>query len=288
MGAGLKEMVMKGSAAQQGGVAVRRAPTRRGQRQAQHGERALPRSEPEARESDRQARHGGRAVERSEAQPSLAERAARPSEPAVPQGKRPAATPSVPLAEQAVKHVGTRLRTIRKSQKITLVELAKSSGVDIATISRIETGKMSGTLECHIRLATALGVKLTDLYAGIEEARVKQAATPTPPTRRRDVYVHQAGKASMTMLTTDVLRKKLMPVLITIEPGGSTLPEEARVGTEQFLYVLEGEVEARVGGQEHVLRRGAGLYLDASIPHRLHNVGRRAAKCLSITTPPAL
>jgi len=137
-----------------------------------------------------------------------------------------------PPPEEAARSLGVRLRALRKTQKVTLVELAKASRVDAATISRIETGRMSGTLQSHIRLATALGVKLTDLYAGIEEARVRGAVTLQAPAQHKDVYVHQAGKSSMAMLTADVMQKKLMPVLVTIEPDGSTHREEARVGTE--------------------------------------------------------
>jgi len=191
------------------------------------------------------------------------------------------------VAETA-KTVGARLRQLRKSQGVRLLELAKASQVDAATISRIETGKMTGTLECHIRLATALGVKITDLYAGIEEARIKDAVTLQPPARRGDVYVHEAGKSSLVMLTTDVLKKKLMPVLVTIEPGGSTHKEEAKVGTERFLYVLEGVLEAKVGDTAHELKKGSSLYFDASIPHTLRNTSPRTAKCLSIVTPPVL
>ena len=194
----------------------------------------------------------------------------------------------IPAADQAAKHIGARLRMLRKSQDVTLVELAKASGVDAATISRIETGKMSGTLESHIKLATALGLKITDLYAGIEEARVKDAVTHQPASQHGDVYVHQAGKSSIAMLTAEILKKKLMPVLITIEPGGSTHKEEAKVGTEKFLYVLEGAIEAKVGETTHALKRGSSLYLDASIPHSLKNTGHAIAKCLSVVTPPVL
>ena len=193
----------------------------------------------------------------------------------------------VPL-EQTARTLGARLRALRKSQRVTLVELAKAAGVDMATISRIETGKMTGTLECHIRLATALGVKITELYAGIEEARTKDAVTLQSPASRREVYVHEAGKSSIALLTADILKKKLMPVLITIEPGGSTQQEEARVGTERFLYMLEGRLEAKVGEATHELKRGSSLYLDASIPHRLRNVGAGTARCLSVMTPPVL
>lgn len=189
---------------------------------------------------------------------------------------------------QAAKTLGLRLRMLRKAQRVTLVELAKGSGVDAATISRIETGRMTGTLESHIRLATALGVKITELYAGIEEARAKGAATVQPAGAASEVYVHEAGKSSIAMLTSEVLKKKLMPVLVTIEPGGSTHKEEAKVGTEKFLYILEGAVEARVGEATHQLKRGSSLYLDASIPHSLRNPGGRIARCLSVVTPPVL
>lgn len=190
--------------------------------------------------------------------------------------------------EELAKSVGSRLRALRKEQKVTLMELAEASGVDAATISRIETGKMSGTLESHMKLARGLGVKLTQLYAGIEEAQAVGAVAVQPSSRRTEVYVHQAGKSSLAMLTTDVLKKKLMPVLITIEPGGSTHKEEARVGTEKFLYLLDGELEAKVGETTHHLKRGSTLYFDASLPHQLLNAGSKVARCLSVTTPPVL
>ena len=191
-------------------------------------------------------------------------------------------------ADDVAKTIGGRLRVLRKTQRVTLVELAKSSGVDAATISRIETGRMTGTLECHMKLTRGLGVKLTELYAGIEEAQAKGGVAVQAPSRRTEVYVHQAGQSSMAMLTSEVLAKKLMPVLITIEPGGSTQKEEARVGTEKFIYVLEGKVEAAVGEDVHPLKRGSTLYLEASIPHVLRNVGAHVARCLAVTTPPAL
>ena len=200
--------------------------------------------------------------------------------------KRRTASPK--KLEQTAKTVGARLRAVRKAQKVRLLELAAATGVDAGTISRIETGKMTGTLESHIALAAALGLKLTELYAGIEEARLKDAAIVQPPSARAEVYVHQAGKTSMAMLTTDILKKKLMPVLITIEPGGATNKEEAKLGTEKFLYVLDGALEARVGEATHHLSRGSSLYLDASVPHLLRNPGARRALCLAVTTPPAL
>ena len=190
--------------------------------------------------------------------------------------------------QAAGKQIGSRLRQFRKEKRLTLVDLAKAAGVDIATISRIETGRMTGTLESHVKLANALGVKVTELYSGLEDVRARQGATHQLPSARNDVYVHEAGAASIALLTSDVLKKKLMPVLITIEPGGSTQQEEARLGTEQFLYVLEGVADAVVGEETFALKKGSSLYFDASIPHQIRNTGQAALRCISVTTPPAL
>ena len=189
---------------------------------------------------------------------------------------------------EVARNVGERVRAMRKTQKVTLAELAKRTGIDVATISRIETGKMTGTLESHLKLVNALGGKLTELYAGIEESQAKRLASLQGPAHRSEVYVHQAGKASLTMLTADVLQKKLMPVLIAIEPGGATQKEEARVGTEKFLYVLDGSLDVHLAEDLHHLSRGSTLYFDASIPHIIRNPGSKPARCLAMTTPPAL
>ena len=192
------------------------------------------------------------------------------------------------FAEQAARTIGARLRFLRKSQDRTLMELAKDSGVDIATICRIEKGQMTGTLESHIKLTTALGLKVTDLYEGIEEARIKDAVTFQSSSKHAESYVHEAGAYFTTMLTTDILKKKLMPVLTTIEPGGRTPKEEARVGTEKFLYVLDGALEATIGEKAYQVSRGSSLYLDASIPHTFKNTGRGTVRCVTVTTPPVL
>jgi transcriptional regulator with XRE-family HTH domain len=49
--------------------------------------------------------------------------------------------------------LGKRIKELRKSKKMTLVEIAKKTGIDQATLSRMENGKMTGTLDSHMRLA---------------------------------------------------------------------------------------------------------------------------------------
>ena len=182
-------------------------------------------------------------------------------------------------------YIGKKVKDLRKQHGITLVELSQKSGVQVATLSRIENEKMTGTLESHMAIARALGVDVTRLYSGLvePEARVEVQDKKTP----KDVFVH-SNKASYEILTTNVLKKKMMPTLLKIEPGGRTDTEENVMGTEKFVYVLEGRAEILIGSDTYALSKGNSLYFDASFKHYMRNAGKSPAKILTIVTPSTL
>jgi len=182
-------------------------------------------------------------------------------------------------------YIGKRLKELRQAREMTLVDLSAKSGVQIATLSRMENNKMTGTLESHINIAKALGVEVTQLYSDIIRVESKVDLQKDPSSS--DVFVH-SNKSSYQMLTTKVLSKQMMPILLTIEPDGQTTKEENKPGTEKFLYLLEGKVEVHVGKESYTLGKGNTLYFDASLSHFLINEGKTTVKLLCVATPPAL
>ena len=78
-----------------------------------------------------------------------------------------------------------KLRLLRGN--MTQVELAGRSGVDKAIISKIESGKMDGTVECHQKLAEVFGLKLSEFYSFIEEKK-SQPAELRSGNNKTDVY----------------------------------------------------------------------------------------------------
>lgn len=67
-------------------------------------------------------------------------------------------------------------------------------------------------------------------------------------------------------------------VWIDLEPGGE-VPEHAD-SSEELLYVVEGEVEAAVGGETGILRAGALAVVPSMALHSLRNVGESEARIL--------
>ena len=70
--------------------------------------------------------------------------------------------------------IGDRIKELREEKNISLADLSKRSGVEIATLSRIENKKMVGTLESHARIAYSLDVELYQLYQDIKLTSKKE------------------------------------------------------------------------------------------------------------------
>ncbi len=181
-----------------------------------------------------------------------------------------------------LKNLGTRIRKLRKEKGLTLVEVAEKTGVAQATLSRIETGTMIGTVESHERIAEVIGVGLAELYAGVDR-RYDQISHLTKEAERK--VVHHGKNTQVELLTSETSKKKITPLLITLQPGASTSPEQNERGVEKFFYLLEGEVKMKVDREEYVLKAGETLYFDASLSHQITNEKQKPARILATVSP---
>jgi transcriptional regulator with XRE-family HTH domain len=186
--------------------------------------------------------------------------------------------------ETIMQQLGTHIQQIRKLRKMSLTELAKSSGIQIATLSRIENGKMTGTLGSHINIAKALGVDITELYQGLQD----NAPSPIKAEETLEAISAVNDKVSLEILARQASSKKMLPVLIKIEGKGSTAQERRESLSERFLFVLEGTVVVKVKDQAIRLEKNSSLYFNASMPHMIENPNNGAAKVLSVMTPVSL
>ncbi len=180
--------------------------------------------------------------------------------------------------------IGKKLREFRQAKDWSLAELAKRSGVALSSLSRMETSKMTGTLDSHLRVARALGVRLAELYAGLDssglivEVRKESDADPVA-----------AGKESLLVpLASMPLQKKMLPAVMHLPPKKSTQKQRGPAGSERFIYVLKGQLEAKVGDQTVKAGAGDSVYLQASVPHTLSNPGTTPLVAVSVTCPPTL
>lgn len=65
--------------------------------------------------------------------------------------------------EQKISEIASRIRTIRKSQKITIQELAYRCDMERSNMSRIEAGKTNLTIKTLCKICTALHMEFSTL-----------------------------------------------------------------------------------------------------------------------------
>jgi len=99
------------------------------------------------------------------------------------------------------------------------------------------------------------------------------------------------GTTISPLLTEDVMKDALIEVAIsTVKPGTETEWTDGKgpfVHTgEEFWYVLEGELEGKVGDESYHLVEGDLLYFDGMKPHKYRNAGKTEVKLFQGCSPP--
>jgi transcriptional regulator with XRE-family HTH domain len=177
--------------------------------------------------------------------------------------------------------VGERLRTIRQLRRRTLREVADGAGLSESFLSQVERGRTSVSIASLQRIAGALGIEVSDVFAHDEERR--------PRVLRRDARPNVAwGPVGRKALLTPKPFHSVEVVVANIDPGGSTGDEPYAHGdSEEVFFVVTGEVELQLGGELFELAEGDSAQYRSSTPHRVRNLGRGPAEVLFIISPPS-
>lgn len=181
--------------------------------------------------------------------------------------------------------IGKKIKALRKAKKMSLVELSRTSGVALATLSRIENGVMPGTIESHLNISKSLGVTLSELYKDVDAS--EKEVVIVSGKKHTETFFH-GENVLFEILSTNILSKKMMPVLLKIAPNSKSNSEQAPKDAEKFIYCIEGELELTVAGKIYKIEKADAVYFSADSEHYIANITDKPAKALCVTTPPVL
>lgn len=176
--------------------------------------------------------------------------------------------------------VGNQVRTLRKRRGWSLTEAADRFGIGRSSLAKIESGNMSPTIGLLQKIALGLEVDLTAL---VSRMAAQPASGRLAITRAGAGEHHSTAEHAHELLAGELARKKMVPFRSRIKLKKGTRNQWYRHDTEEFVYVLEGEVELQ---SEHyapkVLSVGDSAYLDGRMAHRLFAMGERDAVVLFV------
>jgi transcriptional regulator with XRE-family HTH domain len=177
--------------------------------------------------------------------------------------------------------VGERVRSIRQLRRLTLKEVATRSGLSESFLSQAERGLTSASIASLQRIAEALGVAVSDLFAPDTTRRPRVSRE----TERQFVAW---GKLGRKALLTPKPFHHLEVVLAELDAGGSTGDEPYRHGdSEELFFVLSGRVRLQLEEETYELREGDSVQYRSSTPHRVVNDGSEQAEVMFVVSPPS-
>ncbi len=176
-------------------------------------------------------------------------------------------TPSIPLGE--------RIKKLRLAQNLTLKQLEAKARVSATHLSEIERGLTSPTVGAIARIARALGEEPALLVAersGRRAAVVRRGQRP--PAAVSAAIVHALG-GSIDGAEASLAEVELSPDAGDFDPGPT--------GGEEFLLVVAGVVELRLGDLTHALSEGDAIHYAASAGRSLR--AQESSRVLWIALP---
>ena len=179
-------------------------------------------------------------------------------------------------------NVGERVKRVREERELTLQDISQRTGLDVAFLEQVENGNVAPPLGIVIKLAKALDLKMGYFISG-EEGR------PYTIVRKNDRkvvsrYSSKEGKYYGYRYESLAPHKKdrhMEPFLVSLEPSKADEERSTHDGQE-FIYVLEGAMEVKLGEEVYVLEPGDSIYYDSTVPHLVKNHGSDVTRILAV------
>lgn len=176
----------------------------------------------------------------------------------------------------AEKHIGERIRMLRRTRNLTLQQVAEVTGLSAGFLSQMERNLTGVTLTSLVNISRALGVPLREIVT-----QPVQTAPDTHQGRRQDFSVEKVS-LHYERLSSSFPGSCLHSLKIRI-PGGYCSGIESHEG-EELLFVLAGSLDYTVDHTTYRLGCGDSVHIDSRRPHQIANGGEADSEILWVST----
>ncbi len=179
---------------------------------------------------------------------------------------------------------GRRISRLREQSKLTQEDLGERSGLSLEQVQALEADELSG-LAPLVKVARGLGVRMgtfldddSELGPILTRAGGASEAIRFSGSKRNEFLDFKS-------LALKKSSRHMEPFLIVVD---STV-DEGHLSThegEEFLYVLEGQLEILYRNTRYALHAGDSIYYDSIVPHCVGAPAGATAKILAVVYAP--
>jgi len=186
--------------------------------------------------------------------------------------------------------IGHKIKGLRESKNLTIEEISERSGLTVEQISSIENDVNLPSLGPLIKIARALGVRLGTFMDDSDALGPVVCRAADREKESSISFSNGATDARKHMEYHPLAQQKagrhMEPFVIDINPEDTPNFQLSAHEGEEFIYVMQGEVEIVYGKETYSLQEGDSIFYDSIVKHHVHGAPGKSAKILAVVYIP--
>lgn len=177
-------------------------------------------------------------------------------------------------------NIGAKLKELRVAKGLTQEELADRAELSKGFISQLERDLTSPSIATLVDILQCLGSGLKEFFNDEEDEQIVFGD--------RDYFEKLDGELhnKVEWIIPNAQKNIMEPIRLTLEPGGSTYPDNPHEG-EEFGYVLSGSITIHIGTKAYRVKKGESFYFVPNSKHYITAGQKTGAKLIWVSSPPS-
>ena len=176
--------------------------------------------------------------------------------------------------------IGNKIRELRIQKGLTQEELADRALLSKGFISQLDRVLTSPSIATLMDILQCLGTDLKDFFNEDTDEQIV--------FHKEDYFQKlEVDRQHIIEWIIPNAQKNIMePIRLTLEPGGSTYPDNPHEG-EEFGYVLSGSIILHLGKKSYPVKKGETFYFTPNTTHSIECGGKSGAVVIWVSSPPS-
>jgi transcriptional regulator with XRE-family HTH domain len=181
-------------------------------------------------------------------------------------------------------NLGLKIRNLRQRQGLSLPQVAEKAGLSEPLMAQIEGEVVAPPVATLLKISRALNVNIGYFF---QDQDADKRAVIVPRNERKKVFrrIHEEPSKVgyyYESLAYPKADKHMEPFHVTFEVKKKEDLIFFNHRGEEFIYVLDGQLEFNYEDETYSLGTGDSLYFDASLPHAFRAVGKKPALAIDV------
>ncbi|MDP8223674.1 MAG: cupin domain-containing protein [Candidatus Lernaella stagnicola] len=184
--------------------------------------------------------------------------------------------------------IGRRVQMLRRAKGLSLEDLAQKLNLSKVLLAQIEEDVVPPTVATLLNISKILGVSIDHFFTDDESSGRIEVTRADSRLSVHQEYLPEGDRGRLTYnyesLAYRLAKKKMEPFYVEfgLEPhSGTALSHDG----EEFLFVIEGEIDLEFGEDHIRLGPGDSVYYHAVVPHDIRAIGQGKAKTIIVLYP---